>query len=79
MGDTVKKGQLLMEVQSNDIATAFQTHLKAVNDEHLTQAQLDRAKLLLDKGAIPASQLEIAQNADDDAKAAVTASEQSSA
>jgi len=76
MGDTVKKGQLLMEVQSNDVATAFQTYLKAVNDERLTQAQLDRAKLLLDKGAIPASQREIAQNAEDDAKAALTAAEQ---
>jgi cobalt-zinc-cadmium efflux system membrane fusion protein len=76
MGDYVKKGQLLMEVQSNDVATAFQTYLKAVNDERLTQVQLDRAKLLHDKGAIPTSQLEIAQNAEDDAKAALTAAEQ---
>jgi cobalt-zinc-cadmium efflux system membrane fusion protein len=76
MGDYVKKGQLLMEVQSNDVATAFNAYLKAVNDEHLTQVQLDRTKLLLDKGAIPASQLEIAQNAEDDAKAALTAAEQ---
>ena len=76
IGDTVKKGQLLMEVQSNDVATAFQTYLKAVNDERLTQVQLDRAKLLHDKGAIPTSQLEIAQNAEDDAKAALTAAEQ---
>ena len=37
MGDSVKKGQLLMEVQSNDVATAFQTYLKAVNDERLGQ------------------------------------------
>jgi cobalt-zinc-cadmium efflux system membrane fusion protein len=76
MGDVVKKGQLLMEVQSNDVSTAFSTYLKAVNDEHLTQVQLDRAKLLHDKGAIPTSQLEIAQNAEDDAKAAIVAAEQ---
>jgi cobalt-zinc-cadmium efflux system membrane fusion protein len=76
MGDYVKKGQLLMEVQSNDVATAFNTYLKAVNDERLTQVQLDRAKLLHDKGAIPTSQLEIAQNAEDDAKAALMAAEQ---
>jgi cobalt-zinc-cadmium efflux system membrane fusion protein len=76
MGDYVKKGQLLMEVQSNDVATAFNTYLKAVNDERLTQVQLDRAKLLHDKGAIPTSQLEIAQNAEDDAKAALVAAEQ---
>jgi cobalt-zinc-cadmium efflux system membrane fusion protein len=76
MGDYVKKGQLLMEVQSNDVATAFNVYLKAVNDEHLAKVQLDRATLLHDKGAIPTSQLEIAQNAEDDAKAAVTAAEQ---
>jgi len=76
MGDSVKKGQLLMEVQSNDVATAFNTYLKAVSDERLTQIQLDRARLLHDKGAIPTSQFEIAQNAEDDAKTALTAAEQ---
>lgn len=76
MGDYVKKGQLLMEVQSNDVATAFSAYLKAVNDERLTQTQLDRSKLLHDKGAIPTTQLEIAQNAEDDAKAVLVAAEQ---
>ncbi len=76
LGDSVKKGQLLMEVQSNDVATAFSAYLKAVSDERLTQTQLDRAKRLLDKGAIPTSQLEIAQNAEDDAKSALAAAEQ---
>jgi cobalt-zinc-cadmium efflux system membrane fusion protein len=76
LGDSVKKGQLLMEVQSSDVSSAFSAYLKAVNDEHLALAQLDRARLLLDKGAIPASQLEIAQNAEDDTKAALTAAEQ---
>ena len=73
LGDFVRKGQLLMEVQSTDVSGAFSNYLKAVNDERLTQVQLDRAKLLHDKGAIPTSQLEIAQNAEDDAKAALTA------
>ena len=76
LGDSVKKGQLLMEVQSNDVASAFSAYLKAVNDERLTQTQLDRSKLLHDKGAIPTTQLEIAQNAEDDAKSALTAAEQ---
>ena len=76
LGDFVKKGQLLMEVQSTDVSGAFSTYLKAVNDERLTKIQLDRAKLLLDKGAIPASQLEIAQNAEDDTMAALNAAEQ---
>lgn len=75
LGDYVKKGQLLMEVQSNDIAGAFNQYLKAVNDERLAKVQLDRDKILYDKGAIPKSQLEIAQNAEDDAKADLTASE----
>ncbi|MGP8259953.1 MAG: efflux RND transporter periplasmic adaptor subunit [Acidobacteriaceae bacterium] len=76
LGDTVKKGQLLMEVQSADVSSAFSAYLKAVNDERLTQTQLDRAKLLHDKGAIPTNQLEIAQNAEDDAKSALVAAEQ---
>jgi membrane fusion protein, heavy metal efflux system len=76
IGDYVNKGQLLMEVQSNDVAGAFGQYLKAVNDERLTQVQLDRAKILNEKGAIPNSQVEIAQNAEDDAKAALAAAEE---
>lgn len=76
LGDYVSKGQLLMDVQSNDASGAYGTYLKAVNDEHLAQVQLDRAKLLADKGAIPTSQLEIAQDSEDDAKAALVAAEE---
>ncbi|WP_254063719.1 efflux RND transporter periplasmic adaptor subunit [Granulicella sp. S190] len=76
IGDYVKKGQLLMDVQSTDVSGAFNTYLKAVNDERLAKIQLDRAKILNDKGAIPNSQVEIAQNAEDDAKAALSASEE---
>jgi membrane fusion protein, heavy metal efflux system len=76
IGDYVKKGQLLMDVQSADISGAFGQYLKAVNDERLAQVQLERAKLLNDKGAIPNSQLEMAQNAEDDAKAALSALEE---
>jgi len=76
IGDYVNKGQLLMEVQSTDVSGAFSLYMKAVNDERLTQVQLDRAKLLNSKGAIPNSAVEIAQNAEDDAKAALVAAEQ---
>ncbi len=76
IGDYVKKGQLLMEVQSSDVSGAFSQYLKAVNDERLTQVQLNRAKLLNSKGAIPNSQVEIAQDAEDDAKAALVAAEE---
>jgi membrane fusion protein, heavy metal efflux system len=75
IGDYVKKGQLLMDVQSTDVSGAFGSYLKAVNDERLAKVQLDRAKLLNDKGAIPNSQVEIAQNAEDNAKAALSAAE----
>jgi membrane fusion protein, heavy metal efflux system len=76
LGDYVKKGQLIMEVQSTDISGAYNQYLKAVNDEHLANTQLERAKILFDKGAIAKSQLEIAQDGEDDAKADFVAAEE---
>lgn len=76
LGDFVHKGQLVMEVQSPDVSTAFNAYLKTVNDEHLTSVTLDRDKLLYDKGAIPKSQLDAAQDGEDDAKADLVAAEQ---
>jgi membrane fusion protein, heavy metal efflux system len=76
LGDYVHKGELVMEVQSPDVSTAFDAYLKAVNDEHLTSVTLDRDNLLYDKGAIPKSQLEAAQDGEDDSKADLTAAEQ---
>lgn len=76
LGDFVHKGELVMEVQSPDVSTAFDAYLKAVNNEHLTTITLDRDNLLFNKGAIPKSQLEGAQNGEDDAKADLTAAEQ---
>jgi membrane fusion protein, heavy metal efflux system len=76
IGDYVKKGQLLMDVQSTDVSGAFGAYLKAENDERLAKVQLDRAKLLYDKGAVPQSQVEITQDAEDDAKAALSAAEE---
>jgi cobalt-zinc-cadmium efflux system membrane fusion protein len=67
VGDFVKKGELLMEVASDDISAAYSTYHKAVADEVLARVQLERAKLLFDKGAIPKSQLEIAQDTEDKA------------
>jgi cobalt-zinc-cadmium efflux system membrane fusion protein len=68
LGDTVKKGQLLMRVRSSDVAGAFSDHRKAVADEKLARTQLDRAKLLYDKGAISQNELQVAQSAADKAK-----------
>jgi membrane fusion protein, heavy metal efflux system len=76
IGASVKKGQLLMEVQSTDISNAFNAYLKAVNDERLARAQDERARILYDKGAIARSQVEIADDGEQDAKADLLAAEQ---
>ncbi len=68
LGDTVKKGQLLLRVQSSDVSSAFSDYQKAVADEHLTQTQKDRAQLLYDKGAISLNDLQISVDADSKAK-----------
>jgi cobalt-zinc-cadmium efflux system membrane fusion protein len=76
IGASVKKGQLLMEVQSTDISNAFNAYLKAVNDERLARVQDERAKTLYEKGAIAKSQVEIADDGEQDAKADLLAAEQ---
>jgi cobalt-zinc-cadmium efflux system membrane fusion protein len=68
LGDAVTKGQLLFKVRSNDIAGAFSDYRKAVKNQQLAKIQLDRARILYDDGAIPKSQLEIAENAADNAQ-----------
>jgi cobalt-zinc-cadmium efflux system membrane fusion protein len=68
LGDTVRKGQRLMRVQSNDIAQAFSDYRQAVADETLAKAQLDRSELLYQKGAIAQKDLEVAQDTEDKAK-----------
>lgn len=67
IGDLVHKGQLLFTVQSDNIEQAYSDYRKAVADEALAKAQLDRAKLLLSKGAISRSAVEIAQDTEDKA------------
>jgi membrane fusion protein, heavy metal efflux system len=68
LGDAVKKGQLLLRVQSADMSGAFSDYRKAVADEQLARTQLDRAKLLYDKGAISLNDMQVAQDAEDKAK-----------
>jgi membrane fusion protein, heavy metal efflux system len=68
LGDTVKKGQLLLKVQSADISGAFSDYRKAVADEQLVRTQLERAKLLYDKGAISLNDLQVAQDTEDKAQ-----------
>ena len=76
LDDHVKKGDLLLKVQSPDITNAFDTYLKAVNDEQLTNKAYLRAKDLFEHGAISQGMLEQAEDAEKDAKADLTAAEE---
>ena len=74
LGDTVSKGQVLLKVQSADISGAFSDYRKAIADEQLANTQLERAKLLYDKGAIALNDLQVAQDTEDKAKVDVETS-----
>jgi membrane fusion protein, heavy metal efflux system len=76
LDDNVKKGQLLLKVQSPDITNAYDTYLKAANDELLANKAYVRAKDLYAHGAIALGVLEQAEDTENDAKADLTAAEQ---
>jgi cobalt-zinc-cadmium efflux system membrane fusion protein len=63
LGDTVTKGQLMMKVQSPDISQAFSDYRQAVADAALSKSQLERSKILYDKGAVAQKDLEVAEGA----------------
>jgi len=65
----VKKGQLLLRVQSPDITNAFDAYLKARNDEQLAHSNLVRTKDLYAHGAISLETLQQAQDSEADALA----------
>lgn len=73
LGDQVQKGQVLLKVQSTDVSGAYQTYIKAENDERLARLNLDRQQLLYSKGAVAKSALEAAEATDADAKADLAA------
>jgi cobalt-zinc-cadmium efflux system membrane fusion protein len=68
LGDTVKKGQLLLTIRSDDVAGGFDAYRKAIADELLARKQLNRAVDLYSHGAIAQQDLEVAQDAAEDAK-----------
>jgi cobalt-zinc-cadmium efflux system membrane fusion protein len=76
LDDNVKKGQLLMKVQSPDASSAFNAYLKAVNDEQVANKAYIRAKDLLEHGAISQAIFEQAEASEKDAKADVNAAEE---
>jgi cobalt-zinc-cadmium efflux system membrane fusion protein len=76
LGDNVKKGQLLFQVQSPDITNAFNAYLKTVNDEQLANKADLRAQDLFQHGALSQAMVEQADTAERDAKADLNAAEE---
>jgi membrane fusion protein, heavy metal efflux system len=76
LDDNVKKGQLLFSVQSPDISAAFDTYLKAVNDEQLANKAWLRAEDLYKHGAISQEMLEQTDDAEKDAQTDLAAASQ---
>jgi len=68
LGDQVRKGQVLLRIQSADVAAGFADYRKAVSARALADSQLDRANALLEHGAIARKDLEVAQDAADRAR-----------
>ena len=68
LGDSVTKGQLLLQVRSADMSAAFSDYRKALADEQLARTQLERSKLLYDKGAISLNDLQVGQDSGEKAK-----------
>ena len=71
LGDTVQKGQLLLTVRSDDVASGYSNYRMAVADEILARTQFERSKDLYDHGAIALNDLEVSQDIEDKAKIAV--------
>lgn len=76
LDDYVRKGDLLLKVQSPDVTNAFDTYLKAVNDEQLANKAYLRAKDLYAHGAISQGMLEQAEDSEKDAQADLTAADE---
>ena len=71
LGDTVRKGQLLLKIRSDDISGGFANYQMAVADEVLARAQYERTQDLYQHGAMALNDLQVAQDAEDKAKVAV--------
>ena len=76
LGDTVKAGQLLLSIRSDDVAGGFSDYRKAVRDEVLARTQLERAQDLFSHGAIAQADLQVAEDTEDKAKIDVETTEE---
>ncbi|HXC25258.1 MAG TPA: efflux RND transporter periplasmic adaptor subunit, partial [Gemmatimonadaceae bacterium] len=71
LGDDVRKGQTLVIISSPDMSGALSDYQKARADAALVRKQLERAQLLFQHGAIARKDIDIAENADQDAAVTV--------
>jgi cobalt-zinc-cadmium efflux system membrane fusion protein len=71
LGDTVKKGQRLLKIRSDDISGGFANYQMAVADETLARTQYERSRELYQHGAIALNDLQVAQDTEDKAKVAM--------
>jgi membrane fusion protein, heavy metal efflux system len=76
LDDYVKKGQLVLKIQSPDSSNSFNTYLKARNDETMNNKALVRAKDLFAHGAISQAMLEQAEDAANNSQADLKAAEE---
>jgi cobalt-zinc-cadmium efflux system membrane fusion protein len=76
LDDNVRKGQLLLKIQSPDSTNAFDIYLKAVEDERTNNKAYVRAQILYDHGALSQSMLEQAEDAEVDSRADLKAAEE---
>jgi cobalt-zinc-cadmium efflux system membrane fusion protein len=74
LGDTVKKGDVLLKVRSDDVSGGYSEYRKAVADEELARAQFERAEDLHAHGAISLNDLQIARDVEEKAKVDVETS-----
>jgi membrane fusion protein, heavy metal efflux system len=68
LGDTVKKGQVLLTIRSDDMSGAFSDYRKAVADEILARAQLERTEDLYKHGAMSQNDFQVAEDTENKAK-----------
>jgi cobalt-zinc-cadmium efflux system membrane fusion protein len=71
LGDSVKMGQLLLKLRSDDISGGFASYQMAVADETLSRAQYERSQDLFKHGAIALNDLQVAKDTEDKAKVAM--------
>jgi cobalt-zinc-cadmium efflux system membrane fusion protein len=60
LGDDVQQGQLLLTINSSEMAQAFSDYKKFQSEEALTKTQAERAQLLFSHGALAQKDLDIA-------------------